>query len=471
MPGGRQLYAAITCIYAITRLALYLCGVRFGVSYRWYFLHDIDLLKNRFCETLFYTHDFPPFMNVFVGAVLKLSERQSAVIYQGTYLVLGWAFVASMAYLMAALRFRARGTLVVVTLFCCSPPFIYLENLLHHEFVAASLLAVAGVLLHRALATGRWPWLLSLFADCAAISLLRASFHLVWVLFVVGLVAFFYEKNRRVVLAAALAPVLAVVAVYAKNFALFGFFGISSWTGFNLANVTILRLSEGERRAWIDEGKIHPVSGIRLYSGLTAYAPYVDLSQKRGVPVLDRLEHAEGMPNFNHWAYIELSRLRMADDRYYLSQRRREYLETVVAGVVDYFGPTTRWHPLDPTGSPHREIRETLEPWENLYNRAVHGGRFGPFGRYLILVGFIVYGVGAALRAAWRQRFKGCLEEKVVLFLAFCCFYVPGLSCLVEIGELERYRFTVEAFMWIVGLWGVRRALESVGRESPSASA
>jgi hypothetical protein len=29
------------------------------------------------------------------------------------------------------------------------------------------------------------------------------------------------------------------------------------------------------------------------------------------------------------------------------------------------------------------------------------------------------------------------------------CFYVPLLSCLVT-GEMERYRFLVESFMWIV---------------------
>jgi hypothetical protein len=30
---------------------------------------------------------------------------------------------------------------------------------------------------------------------------------------------------------------------------------------------------------------------------------------------------------------------------------------------------------------------------------------------------------------------------------------VPVLSCLVTIGELERYRFMVEAFLWITALW------------------
>lgn len=469
MPGDRRLYAAVSGFYALSRLALYLAGVRFGVSYRWQHLHDLDLLKERLWETLFYTHAFTPLLDLVVGVVLKISEQHSVAIYQGLYLALGFAFVNAMAYLLSALRFGRRAAFAAVAVFCGTPPFVYLESFLHYEFPTAALLAVAGVFLHRALATGRWPWFLLFFADCVLVACVRTSFHLVWVLACVGLAALFFRRGWRVVLATALGPVLALVALYAKNLAIFGVFGLSSWVGFNLAIVTTQRLDAAERRAWVREGNINPVSDISLYSGPRVYAAAakIDLGRKWGVPVLDRLDRAGDIPNYNHWSYLEVSKLRVKDNRYYLSRYPWRYLRTVKDGYVDYFRPTTRWHPQDETASPHLENRAVIGRFERAYNRFVHSRVLPPFGLYVPLLAFLFYGTAVALGTVWRRRFEGCLEEQLILFMAFCSFYVPLLSCLVTIGELERYRFMVEAFMWIVALWAARRAFDAAQAAGP----
>jgi hypothetical protein len=54
-----------------------------------------------------------------------------------------------------------------------------------------------------------------------------------------------------------------------------------------------------------------------------------------------------------------------------------------------------------------------------------------------------------------------CVNEKTVLFMALNWFYVPSVSCLVTFGELERYRFLVEAFAWIMGVCVAQEILAS----------
>ena len=77
-------------------------------------------------------------------------------------------------------------------------------------------------------------------------------------------------------------------------------------------------------RQWLDEGKLHPIAFVNLYSPPSAYAEWVDLSKQTGIPVLDRQLRQNGEPNYNHWSFIETSKLRMKDNRVYLAERREQ---------------------------------------------------------------------------------------------------------------------------------------------------
>jgi hypothetical protein len=185
--------------------------------------------------------------------------------------------------------------------------------------------------------------------------------------------------------------------------------------------------------------------------------------------VLDRARRLTGEPNYNHAGLIKVGRIYLRDAQYVLRQHPGRYLRTVGEGLVDYFRPSTRWHPRDPDGSPHRRHRERLEPWENAYNAVLHRVPIPPFGLYLLLVPLALYGGWLAARTLWHRRLQGCEPEKLVLFLLFNCAFVPALSCLVAIGELERYRFIVEAFLWIVAVWSGRQLVRAL-RRRPTAN-
>jgi hypothetical protein len=128
-------------------------------------------------------------------------------------------------------------------------------------------------------------------------------------------------------------------------------------------------------------------------------------------------------------------------------------------GAIEYHSPTTRWHPKDPEGSPHLENRALLEPFENLYNAALHRYPLAPLGLYALLLPLAAAAALVAWLRLWRQRCAGHAREKLILFMAFNCAYVPLISCLATHGELARYRFLVEGFLWGLAAAGVQEAV------------
>jgi 4-amino-4-deoxy-L-arabinose transferase-like glycosyltransferase len=465
----KQFYAVLTGTYVLSRALLVALGVRFSADYGWQHFHDVELLKHRLWESLLHTHAFTPFINLLAGVVLKASEQHAVAIYQVLYLALGGAFINALGYLLDALGFRRAVAIGTALAFSLTPGFVYFENLLHYEFIAAALLTVAAALFHRALSAPTWWRWFAIFLVCAAIAYVRTTFHLVWLLAMVVLAVAFQRQKWRAILSASLFPIVLVTALYAKNQYMFGIFGTSSNFGANLAYPTIRQLTKTELARWIKEGKIHPVSAVNVYAGPEEYAAWIDVSQKRGVPVLDDFRRSNGQVNYNHWSYGEVSKLRMRDNRYYLSQRKWAYARTVLKSLAKFFRPTSTWHPHDKKG-PHAANRKVLGGWERLYNGILHTFPTRPLGLYVIVIPAVLVAAWRALHTVWRARFEQHAREKTLLVMAFICLYVPVLSCLVTTAELSRYRLMIEAFLWLlclslVPLRGRPSALQS--RESP----
>ena len=461
-PEARH-YAAIAVLYVASRLALSAIGVPFEVSYDWVFMHDLAWLESRPLETLWYTHAFPPLMNAWTALVHAVSDRYAHAIHHVAFVALGTALALCFARLGRDLGLRWAVVHPMVGLFVLTPAYLYLEHLFLHTFPSAALLLVACAAFAHALHSRRFASWLLFFGLCAGLTLLRASFHLIWLIAMVVAAVLADRTQWRTIARAAVLPTGLAMGWYAKNLILFGFFGASSWLGFNTAKVTTQQLPPAERQAWVQDGRLHPVSALRLYGGPEGFKPHFD-TRRTGAVVLDAPRRSQGLPNFNHLAYVEASRLRLRGNLVYLQRRPSSYAQTVLRGIIDYAKPTPRWHPKDPEGSPHRAHRAILGGWENIYTTVVHGFP-NPVGLY-VLAPWVV--VGVVVRALRRRRTPGA---KIVLLLAFQILYVTTVSCVLEIGELERYRFVIEAPLWLVAMWGIQELIPRMRTSKPPAGA
>jgi hypothetical protein len=462
-------YVLLVAAYLVSRVALAVLGLRMHVAHDWLFFHDVELLQTRLVESLWYGHAFPPGMNLLAGVVLK-SGIDPTLAYTVVFWGLGTVSVVSLASVARALDLSWRTTGGLVALFAMAPQTLFFEHLLFHTYPAAALLLASTALFVRARGRGSAAWL-ACFAVCALLAFLRSTFHLGWVVGLLALAAAVERDRLRVVARGAVVPMLLVLALYAKNASIVGSFGASSWLGFNVAKVTTQQLPRSERRAWVADGRMHPASAIPLYAPPAAYSRVIDPGPPTGVPVLDQTHRSAGPPNYNHRVYPRASRARMRGNLAYLRARPDHYLATVVANVRAFFGPSTRWHPRDETDSPHTDHRRALGPWERLWNGGVHGF-LQPVGLYVPLVLVAAFGVARVARRTVGGT--GGSADGVVLLLAYQCLWVGLVSCLVETGELARYRFLIEAQLWLLVAATHRRAwshFTSARKLPPSASA
>jgi hypothetical protein len=323
--------------FAASRLLYRAAGVRFNtetLAFYWQFL-DPELLRSRLGESLLHLHSQPPLFNLFLGGVLKLQVAWQRPVFQGTFLALGLGLALSLLCLLGRLG-AGRGWRLGLTLFfVVSPACVLYENHLFYPYPVTAALAASGLALHRFLSSGRPRDGVAFFSLLAAVCLTQSLFHLAWLVLVAMTLAAFAPSLRwRTVLAAA-GPLLVVALWYGRGLALFGSFSASSWLGMSLAQ-TATRLTPPPERVQIARSdpalallEIQPFSPLDAYTRGTGVR--IHFPPPTGIPALDRPVKSTGAPNFNHWAYVGISRAYLAAARAWIARFPAVYLRSVGA--------------------------------------------------------------------------------------------------------------------------------------------
>jgi len=462
-------HVLLSLMFIASRAGLYLAGVGFDFSLDWMWLSDPADLRDRLLETLYYGHAFPPGMNLLTGLLLKLGGSHAATLALATFWALGLVIVNSLLYLLRVCGVSTRVALGMTMAFSLLPQSIYFEHLYIYEYPITALLCVSAVLFVEAVRGQSFVVWLLFFAACSAIGLTRSTFHLVWFVAMAGLGVWFTDRrSRRRMLGAACAPAALLLALYIKNYAVFGTFDAFTFGPVSQNLVTTWRLPVEVRDAWIEEGRLSPFAAVDVYGGPREYLQFFDTSEDSRWPeqltVLER--PSVNAANYNHWFFLEVNRRRRADALYYVSARPLDYAATVAEGLRDLFAPSTEWHPLDKTdASPHHQHRQVLGRYEALYNRVVHGFPVAPVGLYAFLPLVVLWTFQRA-RSLTRAGDQDATARRALLF--FCLFqitYVVAASSLFTFRESARYRYQIESMIWVItalcvgSLWRSRRSL------------
>ncbi len=388
-PSRLRDHILLSLVYVATRAALFQAGIKFDFSLDWMWLSDPADLRDRLLETLYYSHAYPPGMNLLTAIMLKLGGLHAGTLTRALFLALGLVIVNSLFYLARVSGLSTRVALALAVAFSLIPQSIYFENLFLYEYPITALLCLAAVFFYLGVRESSFRAWLAFFAVCSAIGLTRTTFHLVWFATMVALGLYFTGRGaRRRVLGAACAPALLLLALYVKNWAVFGTFAAFTFGPANYAVVTIAHLPTEVRDSWIAEGKLSPFAAVGVDAGPREFLPFFDTSESSEWPrQLNLLERPSvNAANYNHWFFLEVNPRRQADAFYYVRTRPMDYIATVLEGLGGIFTPSTEWHPRDKTdGSPHRQHRQVLGRYEAFYNRFVHGFPVARIGLYACL--------------------------------------------------------------------------------------
>lgn len=447
----RQFLTGIAGLVLASRGLVYALGVRFYDQEldRYMSFLDVELLRTDLLRSVWYLHLKPPAMNLGVGLVLQGAGEDSTLVFAGLFLVIGLLLAVSLADVLRQLGVPRGAVLLLTVAYVVSPPVLLFENFLLHTYPAAALVMAVAACFGRALSTNRWQWWTMCFALGMVLCYTRSLYHFVWLLGLVGLALTLRWGHRRRILGAAAGPLAGVVALYAKNLLLFGFFGVSSWLGISLAKGTVDRLPADTRSAWIEDGRLTPVAKVDPFAGPSAYRPHIEVPSPTGIPALDQERKRSGVPNYNHRLYPRASRAQLHNALTTVRRRPVEFFKTVGRDLLHWLSPATTWHPRGPEGSPFRANRTVLGTYERAVNHILHVpvGGFRVGFAALVPVLLLIGGMWGRRDVRRGRLVLGGLR----LYAAGTGLYVAAVSCLVETGvELSRFRFTVDALLLVL---------------------
>ncbi|HEX2063760.1 MAG TPA: hypothetical protein VHE80_04990, partial [Acidimicrobiales bacterium] len=254
----RSPWSVLVGAFVVSRLAYAALGVRFDVTplhSNWQYV-DPRAVDEDPIGTFFHLHFQPPLFNLLLAAA-----RRSAVSVefslQVIFLGLGLVLILCSFALGRHLGLTTKQAIGVAILVSCNPTAVLFENYVFYAHLVAVLLVVAALLVVRYARSRRLADGILFFSVLAAVILIRAVYHPVWLLVAgVGLLLLALPSNRRGVLLAAAGPLVVVGALFAKNFLLFGEPSASTWFGMNASRATTFQIPQAEREELVRAGKL-----------------------------------------------------------------------------------------------------------------------------------------------------------------------------------------------------------------------
>lgn len=455
----------IAASFVSSRLLYAWLGVEFDASTlpRYMQFIDVELLKTRLLESLWYYHANPPLLNLFAGVGLKLFGSRADVFFSVVFHLLG--LLAAVAVYVLTLRLSgARVAAVLATaLMVFSPSFVLYENWLMYSFPAAVMLTVSAWLLYRYVETRQTKWCAAFFSVLATLLLTRSLFHLAWMILIAVALFACLRERRKPVLFAALVPLLVVAAWYGKNYYYFGVFSSSTWMGLGLSNISTLVATQKELQPLVDDGRLTPFALISRYRETDKW--FATQPPASGIPVLDQVRKSNGTYNFNNRQIVEINRYYTQDAVTLIRTYPFNYVYGLMLANRLFFSPSD----MNLYFSEHnRSAAAPMQTWFTplLYGvstttKVVDQPHFGLNTRWTLEVN-----TSKALIALWllvlpygywqaRQGvLKGAAEAQpraiVLGFIVLTAVYLYTVGTTLELAENYRYRFLIEPLFFVL---------------------
>ncbi len=457
------LFAALA-VFAISRLAYDRAGVQFETAYifGWQAIDPL-LLRTDLWRSLFYLHTQPPLWNLFLGLGLRAFPDPQVFneVFNALYYALAASLVVLLYWLGLYLGLPRGWAAAAAALFIVSPAAALYENSFSYAYPLVAWLALAALFLYQFALTRRALWGALFFCALTGVALLWSFFHLVWVLGAAAFLLFAWDEKKKVLLAAL--PVLTLVAWYGKNAVLVGDFAASTWGGMNLSRVATFRYPEAERKRLVKQGYLSPFALIPPFRNAKVYLKLLPRTPATGIPVLDNAETSLGTRNQHHLVYAEAGRYYLKDALRLIVREPGVYARSLLQSAYIYFHSATDYEFVE--GNLKR-----LAAFDRFWNRAFYwqmqsgetaGERLNRlsaahFGWGILAAFALALGGGIDFLRAARARLREP-RSLLVLFMVYNILYATAVGIAMEIGENNRFRFTIDPFILLLMFFTARR--------------
>jgi hypothetical protein len=459
-------------VFIISRALYDQIGISFlGDAYSyWQFIHP-SLLKTDLWRSVLYLHSQPPLFNLLTGLTLQIFPAHAQDAFHFLYYLAGALLAISIYFLGVHLEFPGWMSLVIAALFSVSPSTIIYEHWFMYGYLVASALAVAGVALYRFAESQKTGWGILFFSLLAAVTLTWTLFHFIWMIVIFVLTLSLFPDRRKIILAASV-PLLLAFGWHAKNLVVFGEFTAGSWGGMNFSRMTTFRLPEEERLQMIETGALSQFARYPPFRNPKVYLRLLPDTPTTGIPMLDIAEFRGGERNHHHLVYLDAAKYYFRDALHVLRVRPALYLRSVVQSLYIFFHSASDF---DLTWKIRQPI-QTLDVW---WNRFFYGqwlndessrdrlSEMSPLHiGWWIVASFLISVLGTS-RYLWKN--PGMLRQPgglLLLFMVFNVLYVAVIGNSMDIGENNRFRYVIDAFLLLLTIHVLYRYVHNRQRKA-----
>jgi hypothetical protein len=453
--------------FFISRFIYHQVGIKFqGDTYLvyWQFI-DVKLLHTDLWRNVFYLHSQPPLLNLFTGVILQGFPSIHGHVFNGIFYLAALTLAVNLYFLGNFTGLNSWVSAFLSILFVISPSTILYENLLSYAFITTTIMTFSAVFLYKFVETKGTVWGMAFFFMLAILTLTWSLFHIIWLFTITIFIFVLLRKNRRQVLTAAFIPLLLTTSWYGKNSLLYGEFTASSWGGMNLANVTTFRLSEEERNLLQKSGELSEMATIPTFRNPKVYLEVFPHTSLTGIPVLDETEPRR--VNRHHLVYVEASRDYLGDALKVIHLYPFVYLESIWQSGYIYF------HSPSDSDFLYGNLKE-IQVFDTWWNRLVYGQwNSGETlsdrmtAKSVKNVGWMVV-IATAFSMAWcvHYLYKNIIkltdsQNMLIFFMLYNIVFVTVIGNMMELGENNRFRFSVDPFIMCIFAFSIKGLLNA----------
>ena len=455
----------LLCIFVLSRILLInFFGVIFEYDWvfqMWHFI-DIELLKTKMLESIYYFHYQPPIFNFFLGLIHKQNIIDPSLILRLFFYSLTYGIGLIIYNLTKDLSSKSFFPFLITTIFYIFPETIIYENWPIYTWTSSFLLVLSFYLLGKYNKDACPIHLQLFFISQLVLILTRSAFHPVFFISWFFVLLIVYRQKKTEILKSFLPSLIIFLLVCIKNFNTFGFFGVGSGLGFSLYKITPKKINEKPVEEILEvnhEFKINPVKSIDQYGYGNKSIPekFKDI-EVLNVQFKSTLEKygQEFSVNLGHFHYLEIAKKYQSSAIKIIKKYPVEYLKRVFRGTIMFFKPT--WD----HGFGVENNSKSLENYINimtlnsvrlsLENIFVSGKKPWPmkdgipYTSYIFIPMLYIF----VLLMMYKCNLIN-ISRPEYLFVIFTVFYLMAVSNLIELAENDRYRVMIDPLVFLVG--------------------
>jgi len=230
----------------------------------------------------------------------------------------------------------------------------------------------------------------------------------------------------------------------------------------NVSKIATFRMPEDERMQMVKSGELSKFALLPPFRNPSVYLKLLPDTPLTGIPVLDEPETSLHGPNHHHLVYVEASKYYLHDAIRVIRVKPTYYLQSVEQAIYIYFHASSDFDLT--TGN-----RDPISAFDLWWNRLFYGqwkndetsiernsNMSMEHVGWWIVVSFITATAGSIILLWKNRRDLAEPENLLVLFMTYNIFFVTLVGNLMDIGENNRFRFTVDPFILILFIFFLR---------------